>query len=210
MNRRASDDTGATPTQRGSTGGEEAARNTRETAQQAAETGKERLEAGAEQAAGSVDAVAEAVGTAASRLGEMDHEGLADYANRLATWLSEMSGKLRNRNVDEITGDLRGIAERNPALFFLGSIGVGLALSRFAKASGERARADGAAGRPAWTRGDDEKPTESEWTGEDDVATRELEPAEPGISTYEGTDRGTSGRAADRPITPDSSGGGGL
>lgn len=210
MNRRASDDdmnTGATPTDRGSTG-EEMARNARDTAQQAAEAGKERLESGAEQAAGSVDAVADAVGTAASRLGDMDHEGLADYANRLASWLSDMSGKLRSRNVDEITGDLRGMAARNPALFFLGSIGVGLALSRFAKASGERARSDGAAGRAAWTQGETEM--ETEWTSEDEVSTREFEPSEPGMSTYEGTDRGTSGRAADRPITPDSSGGGGL
>lgn len=207
MNRRASDDTGATPTQGGSTG-EKAARDARETAQQAAEAGKERLEAGAEQAAGSVDAVADAVGTAASRLGEMDHEGLADYAGRLASWLSDMSGKLRSRNVDEITADIRGVAERNPALFFIGSIALGLAVSRFAKASGERASPNGAAGRPAWTQGEME--AGSEWIDEDDVATREFEPSEPSVSTYEGDDRGTSGYAADRPITPDSSGGSGL
>lgn len=206
MNRRASDETGATPTDGGRAGGEEAARKARETAQQAAEAGKERLEAGAEQAAGSVDAVADAVGSAASRLGEMNHEGLADYANQLASWLSDMSGKLRSRNVDEITGDIRSMAERNPALFFLGSIAVGLAVSRFAKASGERARFDGAAGGPAWTQHEAEQ--EEEWT--DEVATREFAPSEPTMSTYEGTDRGTSGRAADRPITPDSSGGSGL
>lgn len=207
MNRRASDETGATPAQ-GGNAGEEAASRVRDTAQDAADAGKERLEAGAEQAAGSVDAVAEAVGSAASRLGEMDHEGLADYANRLASWLDDMAGKLRHRNVDEITSDVRGVAERNPTLFFLGSVAVGLAVSRFARASGshETQRYDGADGDARWTRGEGER--EEDWT--DEVATREFSPDEPTMPTYEGSDRGTAGGTADRPIPPDTSGGSGL
>lgn len=198
MNRRASDDSHATPSGRGDSGPtrtlEEEKEAARETAREAAAAGKERLEAGAGQAAERVDDIAQAVGTAASRLSELEHEGLADYANRLASYLGDMSERLRSKNVDEITADIRHLAERNPAVFVLGSVALGLGLSRFAKASGERRNLDGAAG-------------EAEWT--EDVATEEFEPYEP-RGTYESRDRGASDEAADRPATPDSSGGGGL
>src|SRR5688500_17359178 len=109
MNRRASDESMATPEQRGAPDDgskamlEQEAERARETAREAAEAGKQRLESRAGEAAESVDDIAEAVGSAASRLSEMEHEGLADYANRLASWLGDMSEKLRSKNVDEIT-----------------------------------------------------------------------------------------------------------
>lgn len=144
MNRRASKGPNqpmATPEQRGEAGDgskamlEEEAQKAREAAREAAEAGKQRLESGAGQAAERVDDIADAVGSAASRLSELEHEGLAEYADRFASYLGEMSTRLRSKNVDELTDDVRRLAERNPALFVLGSIAVGLGLSRFAKAS---------------------------------------------------------------------------
>jgi hypothetical protein len=212
MNRHASDDMEATP---GGTGDgtrrmlEEEADRAREAARRAQDAGTERLEEGAGQAAEGVEHVADAVGAAASRLSEMEHEGLAEHANRLASWLSGMSEKLRNRSVDEIGNDVRRIAERNPALFLLGSVAVGVALARFAKASGrDEPRADGAAGEAAWSSAASRPETggDAEWTG--DIASREFEPSEGGVSTYEGRDSGS--RPGERSTTPDSSGGSGL
>lgn len=230
MNRR-TNETGATPDERGQAGEDaksmlkEEADKARDAATQAADAGKERLEEGAGQAAEGVSHVADAVGAAASRLSETEHEGLADYANRLASWLGDMSEKLRSRNVEEFGDDIRRVAERNPALFVLGSIAAGVALARFAKASSEnQGRAwNGAAGQPGWARGEygeyyegtaeserqlgAGRQAESEWTEE--IATHEYEPRGPSLSG-EGVDRGNAGGHADRPGTPDSSGGSGL
>lgn len=131
-------------------GGEEVKERARDAARDAAEAGKERLEAGSGRAAESVDDVADAIGAAASRLGELEHEGLADYADRMASYLDDISGKLRDKSVDELVDDVRNIAERNPAVFLLGSVAIGLGVSRFAKASRERRRLDGAGRDTGW------------------------------------------------------------
>lgn len=216
MNRRASDETQGTSRQRGEAGDgtkamlEEEGQKAREKAQEAAEAGKERLESHTDQAAESVDHLAEAVGSAASRLSEMEHESLADYANRLSSWLGDMSGKLRSKNVDEITDDIRGLAERNPAMFVLGSIAIGIGLSRFAKASSSRSREredyESMAGNREWTHRDDTR-----LTGDTDTSGFESS-GRPSVTTYESRDRNSNSadRPADRPTTPDSSGGGGL
>lgn len=159
-------------------------------AREAAEKGKEKVEAQSEQAASGMDDLADAVGSAASRLGELEHQGLADYANQLAASLGDMSGKLRNKNVDELADDVRTIAQRNPALFVLGSIAVGIGLSRFAKARSDRPRTREAFGDSEW-RGDDE------WAGFED---EDFIPDSP-----------RSGRTtADGQVTPDTTGGSGL
>lgn len=122
----------------------------RDAARDAADAGKEQLETGSARAADSVDDFADAVGSAAGRLDQLNHEGLADYANRMASHLSEMSEKLRQKNVDEVTDDVRRLAEKNPALFVLGSVAVGLGLSRFAKASADKRRMDGIGQDAEW------------------------------------------------------------
>lgn len=212
MNRHASDDMEAT--ERGEAGDgtrrtlEEEAGRAREAARQAKVAGRERLEEGAGQAAEGVEHVADAMGAAASRLSETEHEGLAEHANRLASWLSGMSEKLRSKSVEEIGDDIRRIAERNPALFVLGSVAVGIGLARFAKASShdEPRRADGASGETGWSRSQQE-PDDAGWHG--DVAGREFGPAGQPVSTSEGRDSG--GRPEEqRSTTPDPSGGTGL
>lgn len=157
-------------------------------AREVKERGKERVEEQAERAASGVDDLADAVESAASRLSELEHQGLADYASQLATSLGDMSGKLRDKNVDELAGDVRTIAHRNPALFVLGSIAVGIGLSRFAKAKSDRPRAD----TSAESRGDDE------WAGFGD---------EDFISDSPRANRDVP---TDRNMTPDQTGGSGL
>lgn len=110
----------------------------KEAARGAAAEGKDKLEAQSQAAATRVDDVADAIGSAASRLDELEHEGLADYANQMASALSNMSVKLRDKSVDELARDVSDLARRNPALFLLGSVALGLGLSRFAKATRHR------------------------------------------------------------------------
>lgn len=174
---------GSTPVGQDASASNSGTQKAREAAREAANAGKERLRAGSDRAAESVDHVAEAVGTAASRLNELEHDGLADHASRLASYLSDMSDKLRERNVDEVTEDVRRLAQRNPALFLLGSVAIGIGLSRFAKASTEKRSLD---------RADED----AEWRG---AATTSRSPAH-----RVGEDRA----AADRPLPPDTTGGG--
>lgn len=191
MNRRASDE-------------HTAQEKVRETGREAANIGREQLQAGAGRAADGVGDFAEAVGSAASRLSELQHEGLADYANKLSAQLSEVSSRLRDKNVDELAGDVRRLAERNPALFLLGSVAIGIGLSRFAKASAERRSMDDAGG-------------ETEWS-EREGSTAAAATSDPTIADYTSRERVLSEGAADRPLsrpsgrpnTPDSSGGTGL
>lgn len=169
----------------GAGGNGEAQMRTRDAVRNAGVAGKERLRAGTGRAAAEVDDVAEAVGTAASELSQLEHENLADYANRLSSSLSDLSGKLRDKSVDELAGDVRRLAARNPALFLLGSVAVGLGLSRFAKASRETPQShDG--------RGDD-----AEWH---EAVGNSAEPAYAARETI----------AAEAPLSPNRTGGSGL
>ncbi len=164
---------------------EEGKQRAREATDQAKAEAEARVESGSQRAAENVDEIAEAVGTAASRLSDSEHESLAEYANQLSSQLSGMSAKLRERNVDELAADVRNIAHRNPALFVLGSVAVGMCLSRFAKAS--RRSGDGRE-RPAGA-------VEGEWReglgGDAATARAEREASEPRM-------------------TPDATGGSGL
>ena len=168
---------------------DEGRQQAREAGREAANIGREQLQEGAGRAAEGVGDFAEAIGSAANRLSELHHEGLADYANRLSSQLNEVSDRLRSKNVDELADDVRRLAERNPALFLLGSVAIGIGLSRFAKASREQRPMDGAGGEA----------TMADYTGRDRVFTD-------GATERPSTDSDASGR----PTTPDSTGGTGL
>jgi hypothetical protein len=167
-----------------------------EAARDVTEQGKEKLKEQSDRAATGVDDFADAVGSAASRLSELEHEGLADYANQLSSFLSGMSGTLRNKNVDDLARDVRDVAHRNPALFLLGSVAVGLGLSRFAKASG-KARSRSEIGS------DEEWRSDSEWRGDDEWRGYGDEDFISDVARPEET-------STDRQMTPDRTGGSGL
>ena len=106
----------------------------RELADQAAQRAKSEAEARKAGAAGQVDQVASAVERAAEELDPT----LSRYAATLAGSMHGIAGRLRDRSVDQLAEDVRQLARSNPTMFVLGSIGVGLALSRFLKASPRR------------------------------------------------------------------------
>ena len=53
-----------------------------------------------------------------------------------ARYLEELS--IKYQGVDELIIDIRDMARRNPTAFILGSVVVGIGISRFFKASAER------------------------------------------------------------------------
>jgi hypothetical protein len=63
---------------------------------------------------------------------------LAEYAQRLSEGVARVADHVRHRSLDELTADAQMLARRNPAVFLVGSVAVGLALSRFMKARSER------------------------------------------------------------------------
>ncbi len=81
--------------------------------------------------AGVVDRVSE-------ELKSQNQESLADYAGQLAGSMKDFAESLRQRNLDELVKDTQQLARNNPTLFLMGSVAVGIALSRFLKASAER------------------------------------------------------------------------
>lgn len=188
MNDPINDPTGNNPDERlqqAARGSESGNGSPGQAAHRAMEAGKHKVEQGGERAASQVDDLADAVGSAASRLSDLEHQGLADYASQLANYLGDMSQKLREKNVDELAREVKQMAERNPAMFVIGSIAVGIGLSRFAKA-GRRPASENLS-----AAGD-----EAEWRGHPDGAFRtEASPSQFGVS---------------RPANPDVTGGGGL
>ena len=100
---------------------------------------KQQAQSGLDQGRASASAMAsdsaEALRTAADDLGARGQAGLAQAAGRVSTELERLADTLQHRTVEELTRDTRELARSNPALFMAGSIGLGVALSRFFKAS---------------------------------------------------------------------------
>lgn len=120
-------------------------RAAKDLAQQAKQRVVSEAEARKEGAAGQVDKLANAVERAAGEFG--DNPTLSRYAADFAGSMHGVAGRLRDRNIDELADDVKQLARSNPTAFVLGSVAVGLLLSRFLKATpataGGEANADG-------------------------------------------------------------------
>jgi len=64
---------------------------------------------------------------------------LGDYANSFAGQIDKLTNYLRERDVDEIVGEVGAYARRNPTLVVGGSFLLGLALARFLKSGSQPA-----------------------------------------------------------------------
>jgi hypothetical protein len=100
--------------------------------------GKDKLETGKKTAAQGIEQLAGVLEQATESLERSEQKSLAGYAQELAGSVRSFANNLRDRSVDDLIGETQTLARRNPTLFFLGSVAVGIALSRFLKASGER------------------------------------------------------------------------
>ncbi|MGQ9426264.1 hypothetical protein ACXYTJ_13365 [Gilvimarinus sp. F26214L] len=97
--------------------------------------GKEQLEAQESRAADTMDKMAEATQAAARQLEEKEETTLSRYVSEIADGIGSLSSNLRNKNTDELIGEVSRLARNNSGLFLLGSVAVGFGLARIAKAN---------------------------------------------------------------------------
>lgn len=107
-------------------------------AQEVKRQGEEQFEARKQTAADQTEKLAGVVDRVSEELKDQNQESLADYAGQLAGSMKNFAENLRQRNLDELVKDTQQLARSNPTLFLMGSVAVGIALSRFLKASAER------------------------------------------------------------------------
>jgi len=85
------------------------------------------LAEGAERVAAAVDRTAD----------ELDGEGdgtLSGFGHSISSLMRQLSGGLRERDVQQFAGELGGLARRNPGVFLAGSVALGFGIARFFKA----------------------------------------------------------------------------
>ena len=107
-------------------------------AQDAKLQGQEQFEAHKHTAADQTEKLAGVVERVAEEFKGQDQQSLAEYAGQLAGSMKSFAENLRDRSLDDVIRDTQQLARKNPTLFLMGSVAVGIALSRFFKASADR------------------------------------------------------------------------
>lgn len=91
---------------------------------------------GLEAAAETTRRLADSVSEAATGFTAREQPIMGRLAGEAAEALEHVSQRLRTSDVDHLVGEVRSLARTNPALFTLGAVALGFALSRFFKAGG--------------------------------------------------------------------------
>jgi hypothetical protein len=79
--------------------------------------------------------VAQAVRSTTNTLREEKHDTIAGYAEQAAGQIERWSQRLREKDIDELIGDMHRLARRQPAVFIGSAFGIGLLAARFLKSS---------------------------------------------------------------------------
>ena len=98
------------------------------------EDGKQRIESTKRSAAEQIEQVANVISRAGSDLGD-GQPRLANYANQAADRVNAFATRLREGSIEDLIEDTRDLARRNPGLFILGGVALGIVVSRFLKSS---------------------------------------------------------------------------
>jgi hypothetical protein len=114
---------------------------------QAQQQAKSQMATRKDQAVGSLSDVSQAVSQVSTQLRQNDHETLAQYADMAAQQVNRAASYLRERNINELLDDVQGMARRQPAVFIVGALALGVLGARFLKSSspqsGSRSRSSG-------------------------------------------------------------------
>ncbi|NND91652.1 MAG: hypothetical protein HKN42_12395 [Granulosicoccus sp.] len=100
-------------------------------------TARDQFQKGKEVVDENVEVLSSAIEDAADRLTRDEHP-LASYADELSSQLGRLSTTIQNSSLDDVASRAHRLARDNPGLFMLGSIALGIAAARFAKASDDR------------------------------------------------------------------------
>ena len=126
---------GKTTNETASGGIEDAKAKASQTLDEAQRRGKDQLSAQKHKAAEQAGKLSDALDKASARLREEGEPSLAHYTEQIASSISGLAEKFRERSVDDLIRDTRDLARREPGLFLAGSVALGFAISRFFKAS---------------------------------------------------------------------------
>lgn len=101
----------------------------------ALDRGKEQLESAKDRWAEGAERVAAAVDRTADELASDGDGGtISGFGHSVANLMRQLSGGLRERDVDEFARELGMLARRNPGMFLAGSVALGFGVARFFKA----------------------------------------------------------------------------
>ena len=106
----------------------------------AKETARSKLSEQQQAAAGSLGDFAGALRKTAEQMQGGQHQSAARFAQTAASGLEQLSGTLRNRDLDGILRDAEGFARRQPVAFFGAAVLAGFLATRFLKSSGAGAQ----------------------------------------------------------------------
>jgi hypothetical protein len=126
----------------------QAAQTAADLAAAARERGIDELEGAKGHLAEGAERIAEAVERTTDELG--GEGSLSGFGHSVASLMRQLSGGLRERDVEEFARELGALARRNPGVFLAGSVAVGFGIARFFKA---RAPAAASSGYDRWDDG---------------------------------------------------------
>ena len=81
-------------------------------------------------------ATAQAIQSASDQLKEHGTPFVSEYAEKAVTSITEFSGTLKEKQVEQIVADTEAFARRNPGLYLGAAAVAGLLAARFLKSSG--------------------------------------------------------------------------
>jgi hypothetical protein len=102
---------------------------------QAKETVTSQVESQKDRLAESVSSVAQAIRQTGEGLRGQQQGAVAGYADTAADYVEQLGTMLRERDLNEIIGEVEYYARRNPIPFLGGAFALGFAISRFLKSS---------------------------------------------------------------------------
>lgn len=138
----------------GSSGSSGSGQRSKEVTRQGQQKASEYAEKGQEQAksqiaqrkgeaAGQIEGIANALRQTGEQLHEQDQGSVGGYAEQAADRAERFSGYLRDRDADQLVGDVEDFARQRPAVFLGGAFLLGAAAARFLKSSaGQREEFD--------------------------------------------------------------------
>ncbi|MHB1134351.1 MAG: hypothetical protein ACYC4L_18425 [Chloroflexota bacterium] len=121
-----------------------------EAAEQVKQQATSRLSSQKENVASSLSAAARAMRETQTRLRDQDQPLVAEYADSAAGQIDRLANYLREKDLDEMVGEVERFARRQPALFLGGSLLLGILGARFLKSSGQRPEQTGGYYRGAY------------------------------------------------------------
>ncbi|KQT64414.1 MULTISPECIES: hypothetical protein [unclassified Aureimonas] len=119
----------------------------------AREKAAEGVEKGKAQLTSSIGDFAAAVRKASDELGERDQSMAAGLVREVANGLEQATGAIEGRSLQDLSRSVASFARRQPTTFLIGAALAGIALGRFARASGEHEQGSPARGRSEWDDG---------------------------------------------------------